>query len=616
MQNNRSSNTCAGHSERSAPSCRKLHRIRGMALNQEPGTRNQERKTPPFPFSVPCSLFLVHLALVVLGLSLMPTTANAIPVRVRAGTTLRAHARFDEDERLNIRGQLSDDGRTPIEKSWIDLEGSGLQLNRWVRGCGSSRLGPSRQGKGIAVETSPAGEFCVLWRRAPDQGRLTLRFGGDAYHGASELAVAFNKATAQKLETALRFEPRPRILDLNQPTALFRAVLGLRQPTAHATRSGLPVLLVDERDTELSSAQTGGDGTVRFELATDRLGQAGYGTLTIRFAGNATLTEASDSQPITRLGRVKLALARPIEPAGAGEPVQVLVEVASPHGAVTDGVVEAVSCGHSLGSAPVVDGLAQLRVELGPNEANASDGKASDISLRYLPASPWWTPGPPLAVAIPVAPPSLAFRLVLSFVVLAVAGWITYSWRRARRPGKAHKPKMGTDPGVHVIKTRRRQTRWDGTVVDAHEACPLEGVEICVTTPTLERNVNAVMLHSCRTDQDGQFSFKLDHRPKVAQLEARLPTHSTERKELPPPGTLRIGLLTRRRNILRRFVAWARARGGAFLTPPEPTPAHVRRKARGQPGVREWATELEAAAFGPDEVDAAKEKHLEDIQPK
>jgi hypothetical protein len=141
---------------------------------------------------------------------------------------------------------------------------------------------------------------------------------------------------------------------------------------------------------------------------------------------------------------------------------------------------------------------------------------------------------------------------------------------------------------------------------------PLAGVRVVVRAPTLEGDG---VIHDSTTDRHGMFAFDLDERPEGAEIVASSATHAEERKELPPGGTLRVALITRRRSLLRRMVSWARVRGKPYDAQPEPTPAHIVSVSE-RDDVRDWAGELEAAAFGPAPVDDGVEARIRDKEPR
>jgi hypothetical protein len=543
---------------------------------------------------------------------LAPAVAYARPVRVRGGARLQAQARFiGERAILELRGRLADDRQDPVEDSPVELRTkSGLDLAD-VGGCANPRSSTYRLDGGLKVLTSLGGEFCLRWERTPDQGRIALRFAGDQYHGAAELEVAFDRTKAQKLSTVLRFEPRPLVVDLDKDTVAISGLLDLADRTAHASRGGHLVKLFDERSaTEaIAEARSSGDGKVRMSVPTAKLGEPGRGTLRLVFEGQAALERAEDEQPITRRSTVRLALSEPVEPTDPGDSAVVRLTLSTPRGTVDGGVAEALVDGASVGSAPVTDGNSELTVILGVNHKGPVR-----LAVRYVPSSPFFIPGPVLEVEVPVAPPSIALRLILAVLVIAAGVWVTVSWRRSKKLPTLGKGRPMLTPGVHVVHSRSGTNAWKGTVVDAHEGTALRNVAVVVRAPSLEDDGT---LLEVVTDAEGRFEFALDARPDGAELVASSKSHAEERKALPAGGTLRIALITRRRALQRRLVQWAKLRGRPYDAKPEPTPAHVRQAAiikdRGE--VETWASAVEEAAFGPGGVDDRVEERVRDLEP-
>ena len=538
------------------------------------------------------------------------SAAAARPVRVRGGSSIRAQARFLEDRSLlELRGRLADDAGVPIESAWLELSAKGGLVLSDAGACREPRATVAPLEGGLRVRSSVGGELCLRWRAPPDTGVISLSFPGDAYHGGSSLEAKFDRGAPQRLATVLRFEPRPLVLDLDKERIAISGVLDLALDTAHAGRDGLSVSLHDEGGAELAKALTGGDGKVRLQVDSARLGDPGAGKIELRFAGNDVLAEGRDEQPVTRRSTVTLALEDAVEPTDPGDTAEVSLVVAARRGVVDGGVVEALVDGASVGSGAVHQGRAVLAVPLAPKATGTLV-----VSVRYLPSSPYFKPGASLEIGLPVAPPSVAWRTLLTVLVLAAAAWVTVSWRRSKKPPALGKGRPLLTPGVHVVHSRRGAKSWRGTVVDAHEGTPLSGVSIVVRAPTLEQD--DVLL---RVDSDGRgmFAFDLDPLPDGAEIVARSETHAEERKALPAGGTLRIALITRRRALLRRFVSWAQIRGAPYDIKPEPTPKHVAEAAsRDERGdVRAWAQAVEGAAFGPGEVDADVEAAVRDVEP-
>ncbi len=559
----------------------------------------------------------LRLLLVLLTATLtlvMASPAHARKVRVRGGSQLLAQARFlRSSDVLELSGRLVDDAREPLEGGWVEVRSKGALDVSKARGCPAPQVTVAPLEGGLRVQSAANGEICLRWREAPDKGTVVLQFGGDAYHGATELGVDFDRSKPQLLGTAVRFEPRPAIVDLDKERVAVSGVLELSLATAHASREGLPVVLLDEKATQLATGTTGGDGKVRFTVDPKLFGAPGTGKLRLDFQGNDELAPASDEQAVTRRATVKLRIADDVEPADPGDTTEILLDVVASHdhGPVDGGVVEALRGGSSVGSGTVTEGKVRLVVLI----ADVADKQTSvELGLRYLPSSPSYRPGPPLTVEVPIAPPSVLLRVLLTIVVVAAGAWVMASWRRSKELPSLSRGQRTLTPGVHVVHSTRGAKEWKGTVVDAHEGDALVGVRLIVRAPTLEGD--GVLLET-ETDHRGMFAFDLAERPDGAELITYSPTHSEERKALPAGGTLRIALITRRRALLRRFVSWARVRGRPYDTKPDPTPSQVRDTATEQlrGDVSTWAAAVEEAAFGPGEVDEAAEGRVRDLEP-
>lgn len=550
--------------------------------------------------------------IVLVLLTAWPQLAQARPVRIRGDASLRAQAQFIGDrEVLELRGRLSDDRRDPVEGATIELSTkSGLELGD-TGSCRSPRSRVYSAPDGLKVLTEVGGEFCLRWREAPDEGTLSLRFAGDEYHGGAELEVSFDRARAQKLATVLRFDPRPLVLDLDKEQVVVSGVMDLAQRTAHAPRGGHRIRLFDERsDAEpLAEAETSGDGKVRFTLPTATLAGPGRGKLVLKYPGDDALAASEDEQPITRRASVRMSLLEDVPPADPGDTATVLLRLEAARGTVDSGVVEGLVDGMAVGTGPVVGGEAQLTVAL-----DVEHRGPTTLSVRYVPSSPFYKPGPMLEVTVPMAPPSILLRVVLAVLVVAAGAWVTVSWRRSKKLPKLGKGRPMLTPGVHVVKSRQGQNAWQGTVVDAHDGHPLTGVTVLVRAPSLDDDG---ILVEATTDERGSFAFELDARPEGAELVAKSRSHAEERKALPTGGTLRIALITRRRAIQRRLVNWARVRGRPYDHKPDPTPGHVREAAvlQNREEVERWARAVEHAAFGPDDVDEVAEDGIHDLEP-
>ena len=552
-----------------------------------------------------CGLVLVAVALVACS-----STALAKPVRVRGGAKLLAQARFvtlRNGRALELRGQLRDDREVPIVAAWVALRvPAGLDLGE-ATSCPQVGGQLKEHDGQLSLRAGARGELCVRWPAAPSSGKFTLRFEGDEFHGSDSLPLRFDGNLPQRLRTTLRFDPRPTTLDLNKERILLSGELLLAADNAYAQLHGLSVTLLDEHDKPLAAAKVAGDGKVRVEVLPKALGRPGIGAIKLQFAGNKKLEPALVEHTITRRATVTLKLLEALEPVHAGDDLRLVLRVKTLRGHVEGGVVEILADGQSAGTANVHDG----RVELAIPISNRAEGSVS-LAARFLPASPWYRSGRPFVLEVPIAPPNPLWRGLLLAIVVLAAAWVVFSWRRVKTLPKLSRAHPLLAPGVHVIASRRGDTRYNGLVLDAHDGSPIAGATIMVRAPSLD---DTGVVISTTSDGFGAFAFELHERPDAAEIVAEAPLHSRQQRALPIAGKLRIALMTRRRAIVQRLVQWARVRGRPYDQQPDPTPAHVRKQAGGRAAVEGWAAGVEQAAYGPAAVDAHVEHTLRAAEP-
>ncbi len=396
-------------------------------------------------------------------------------------------------------------------------------------------------------------------------------------------------------------------------------------------------MLTDERGAHVADALTGGDGRARFELKTAALDGPGSGELVVRFAGNALLAKAEWSQPILRRADAHLALSHPIERADAEDGVPLDVDVTTARGPASGGVVEVRRFASSSTrrsttdattgdgpSSPVGEAVGAATVDAHGHAriiATFAAGGATQVPLvlRYVPAAPWYRPGPELRVDVTLAGPGVGRQVLLAVVVIAAAAWVVGGWRRSPRPPVApgidgtQAPPSGR-PGVHVLASPPDLVGWRGTVTDAHDGSPVAGARLSVVAPAFEGDG---IVARATADDRGAFTLDAAYRSD-ARLVVDSAEHSTHEQALPPPSVLGVALITRRRALLERLVRWARQKGAPFDGAPEPTPGHVRRVASRASAVEveAWASRVEQAAYGPEPVDASLEREVRGTEPR
>ena len=568
----------------------------------------------------------------------LAATTIALSARAQPAAQLRVHVRgssqidvvaWSEPGAFVLRGTLLDDAGVPIGGAplIVQLVGGGGALAELppAQACApptrGAPPGPRASPEGYLIETDDRGAFCVRGRAALGDAALRVRFSGSKLYEGSERKVQADTPGTALTPVLLRLDPPVDEIDLDRESIPVVASLqadrrdpARSSPGAPPPREGLAVVLEDERGKRLAEALTGGDGRARFEVRTADLAGPGQGELRTRFDGSGSLAKATATQPVVRRAQATLAPAHPIEPADAEDGVPIDVDVTSSRGPVEAGVVEALRGGESVGAGAVQGGRARVIAAF----IAGREGRVP-LTLRYVPAAPWWRAGSELQVEVPVRGPGVWRQLVIGALVLGIAGWVLGGWRRAPKPaaradGEAKPPVPSGRAGVQIVGPSEGARGYRGVVTDAHDGAPIAGAEITIVVPTFE---GSGVIARVTTDRSGAFSLDAEHRAD-ARLAVNAPLHSAHEQGLPPPSTLGITLVTRRRALLDRLVRWARRHGAPFEGPPEPTPGHVRRVAgRSQDrDVEQWAARLEDAAFGPDAVDEGVEQQIRAVEPR
>lgn len=546
--------------------------------------------------------------------------ASAQPVRiqVRGAAQIRVQA-WNEGDGVTIRGELVDDAGAPISVAPLVIKafaesGAPIASPAWTA-CDSR----SRRGVKISdgVITDERGGFCV--HAATSAGSVSVRYDGSDTYDGGEVRANVESAHGPLAGVVLRFEPTIDTVDLDRDSVPISGSLRIGKsdaPGEPPKREGLSVILEDERGTVLAETKTGGDGRARFEVPTKGLEGPGPGELRLRFAGNDVLSKATVTQPIVRQVEARLAIAE--APEGASdEDIAIEVEVTSSRGPIAGGVVEALRDGASVGAGPVKDGRAKVLAAIGTERSTTIP-----ITLRYVPSAPWYRPGPPLSTQVKIAGAGIWRQIALAVLVVGVAAWVVAGWRRAkpkpRREDDAAPPPSGR-AGVQVIGRAPSAGGWRGVVVDAHEGTPVAGARLSIVVPAFQGDG---VIARAFADEHGSFFFD-PTTVRDARLVVEAELHSKYEQALPPPSSLHVALVTRRRALLDRLVKWARHQGSPFDGPAEPTPGHVRRTAarlemqEGQrwSAVEKWAARVESTAFSEEPVGAPEEEAVRAAEP-
>lgn len=482
----------------------------------------------------------------------------------------------------------------------------------------------------LVLPTDDAARFCVRLPLPLDRYvvHLVSRATGLVDGTSTDLSVDLAREPV-----TLRFDPERPVLSLDsldQQAATgslgstFEVVASTEDDGVTTAAAGLPLSLANEAGTALGSAVTNASGRARFEVEAARLGPPGRGELRVSFAGNADAGASTQTMQVERRTRVDLVAPDAVDgklPAGSPEDGVAVRVVATPRcarrgraerGGTPTGTVEARIGEAIVGAAPLVDGTARLVVTFGMPAANEVP-----LRLRYVSDAPWFQSGGEIAATLPVRAPSPWKRLPLVLACFVAIAWLVVvrlPAKRRERDGarSSHAPPARPEAGVELVRAGPAGRGWTGRLHDAHEGTPVAGARVAVERPGFER---IEVLEGTVTRPDGTFALAALQTVPGDVLVAEGPLHAALRRPLPPPGELDVALVLRRRALLDRLVAWARARGRPFDARPEPTPAQVRRAAVGEFAVARWADAVERAAYGGAVVDARAEEEVDRLAP-
>ncbi len=569
-----------------------------------------DRKLPRFVL-----LAQAALAVVALGALARPAVAqrSAPVLRVHGTATVDAHAARDHD-RLVVDGRVLDDGAQPVQTSVrIRLTAdAGAPGPVHPTTCSAGAKPVTIDGTDAKTDTDEGGRFCIAFD-AKD-GKLHL----DVTAVATDLVDAGTRtleADLAKRSLRLRFDPEPRNVALDGGPLHLEAVVTRDEelPGSPPWVAGVPLTLSTESGLAFARATSGPGGRASFDLERSKLGQPGFGELRLLFSGDVDTMPSEHRAPIRRDARVTLSLAESVAPAVPEDGIALAILASTVAGPPSSGSLDAHVGDVAVGAAPLAGPRTPLTVTFSSEETSGVY-----VKVKYVPDAPYYLASDDLTVAVPVRGPSPWRKAPLVVSVLAIGAWLLLG-RRARRRSDASKTVVMTRPPVHDgtagVEVKREGTAggpWSGVVVDAHDGTPIERVRVAIEAPSFGANA----LASTFTDERGRFTLEASTAPPPgSRLVAEGPLHAALARPLPRGGELEIALVSRKRRVLERLVAWAKRRGPPFDQRPEPTPAQVRKAAGSSPEAA-WADAVERAAFDDAPVDARVEAEVEDLAPR
>ncbi len=543
-------------------------------------------------------------------LASVPRLALAGPearVRVRGSARIEATASVSASG-TELAGKLVDDSGRAIPDAhvrvrWHTDSGPRPLPRPFACGAPAPRNGlPSEAGDEALAGSDGNGRFCVRWPLQLSGGHLALEFE-DEHHLLDPTSTVVELDHRPALELA--FAPPPRLLSAEDEE--LTVVLQAKGSDGSTQRGNVTLELkrVGAKPTLLAQGELRPDEALRLSFAPRGLGAPGPGELIAEAHIGSRSVQAR--APVSVTAKVTLDVPTAIEANADGE-AWLDVKVRSVFGAVPSGSVEAVLAGRTAGIASVTRGAARVPLHLPPAPGQ------STITVRYLSAAPWWLPGGGEEVAVMVLRGAPWKWLPWGAGLLAVAAWVLLAWRRPERnelraaPPPAMKP---IRPEIEWLSASDgKLSGWAGRVLDAHDGHGIAGARVRIAWP------HGGVLES---DADSAGAFRIEYDGAVAQggvISVESPWHARLERPLPPPGSLTVSLVTRRRALLARFVEWTEQRRPK-LGPGEPTPAELARAAGAHhPDIAAWAAAVESAAFGPNPVDAEREAEVDAQKPQ
>jgi hypothetical protein len=554
---------------------------------------------------------------------------------------LRGTARIDahvarSQGKLVLSGTVEDDMGAAVDHARVEIQISTpldaratptlLALAPMApEACSDAWPAPAIEGTDRLVSsTDGAARFCI--RLALPTGRYVARLeaSGSGFVDGARIDLPVNLALEP---VTLRFDPETTMLALDDESSTIEVVATTEDDGLTTAAANLPLALSNESGRALGDATTSGAGRARFIVPGVLFGAVGQGELRISFAGSVDDGASSYSMAVERRTHVELEVPQAtggrLPLAAAEEEIALRVVATATCGArgcvgTPSGTVEVrlgdAATSRIVGAASLAGGEARVVVTLpapGDGEGDAP------LTLNYLPDAPWFEATAPLRLTQPLHPSGAWDKIVLVLTGLGVVGWLGLGrlprrWERERSPERTKIADRVAS--VEVVTADVAGTeRWTGRVVDAHEGTGIAGVRVALERPGFER---ADVVVDAISDADGAFVLASAGVRPGDRLVAEGALHAAVQVPVPAFGDIRVTLVSRRRALLDRLVAWARRRGRPFDAQPEPTPGHVQRMARSGDAAKSWAEAVERAAYSGAPIDARGEAEVDRLAPE
>jgi len=583
--------------------------------------------------------FAASLALAALRLAWPLPLPLPLPLAFAADGTQRIHvkgtARIDAhaaraNGKLVLSGTVVDDAARPLPSARLAMDVAragtpgvkGSLVGASPEPCSDGGARPVLERADLlGLPTDDAARFCVRLLLPTDRYLVHLESRPTGMVEGAKLDLPVDLALEA---VTLRFDPERPVLWLDEEetgaATVLEVVASTEDDGVTTAAVGLPLTLANEAGLTLGTAATNASGRARFAVDPARLGAPGKGELRVAYAGGADASASAQTMQVERRTRVALTALDATDgqlPAGSpedGVPLRVGATARCARrgcAGVPGGTVEARVGDAIVGAGSLEHGEAKIVATFAMPAAN-------DVALRlrYVADAPWYQPASELAVTLPVRPPSPWKKLPLALAALAAVAWLVLARLPPRvKDASSGKAAQGARPpaaGVELVEAGPAARGWSGRVHDVHDRTAVAGARVAVERRGFERV--ACVVETVAGDDGGFVLPPVDVHPGD-ELVAEGPLHAPLRRPLPHAGVLDVALLLRRRALLDRLVAWARARGKPFDARPEATPGHVRRAAGKELPVVRWAEAVEQAAYGGGRVDAAVQGEIDRMAP-
>jgi len=567
--------------------------------------------------------------------------ADGVRIRIRGTSIITAQASQDHGDLL-LSGSLVNDANEPLVGETITVHivressphdpavGDALASARDCEtdsdrtpNASSVRVARSPSNQDIGLLTNEGGRFCFRAKLPVDLYSAHLAWAGGNFIDGSTRDLLFDLSRAGLV---LRFDPVPHVIELDEPQTTIEVLARVDDGAiASPPNVPMPIRITNEHDSEIATAFTNESGRARFEVASSKFGAPGIGLLRASFAGTAAASFPDETARIERRVKVSLSVPNHIEAMVPGEGIPIAVNVTSSMGPVLEGSVEARIGDALVGRAPVEQGIARPTLTFAAQVAQTQNTREAVVQLRYVPNVPFYEPTDDVAMVLPLRKPSMLAKVPIFLAGLVTLAFFfggriaikrTMTARATTESEHAQRELDGQDarPHVKLVRAANRGEAWlVGSVTDAHDDAAIAHARVRIERGSFDGTTTLA-----QTEADAFGRFRLDVLQPLVQgdrLVAEAPLHTRLEQQAPRAGEISIALVSRRRALLARMVAWARRVGVPFDTLPEPTPRHIRQAAGSSTEVARWAEAVEQVAFGQAIVDANAESAVDHMSP-